>query len=147
MDTPTTRAPHPFERYADCTCGAITIERDERGTVRRLTHEADCEYDATPNHVKLSLSEIEDARDMIAEGLEAGVFGAGWRAELLGAAKGLVRLLASDTGRGVTCEHCHEPFVPTRSDARYCSTRCRVAAHRSRRTGTNPGTSNTKSAS
>jgi hypothetical protein len=28
------------------------------------------------------------------------------------------------------CQHCGERFVPTRSDARYCSTRCRVAAHR-----------------
>lgn len=28
------------------------------------------------------------------------------------------------------CEHCGEMFTPTRSDARFCSTRCRVAAHR-----------------
>jgi hypothetical protein len=28
------------------------------------------------------------------------------------------------------CAHCGEPFTPARSDARYCSGRCRVAAHR-----------------
>ncbi len=32
----------------------------------------------------------------------------------------------------LNCERCGEPFVATRSDARYCSTACRVAAHRSR---------------
>ena len=30
----------------------------------------------------------------------------------------------------LACENCGEPFTPRRSDARYCSTRCRVAAHR-----------------
>ena len=30
------------------------------------------------------------------------------------------------------CEQCREPFEAARSDARYCSTRCRVRAHRSR---------------
>jgi len=30
------------------------------------------------------------------------------------------------------CERCDEPFTPRRSDARYCSSRCRVAAHRAR---------------
>lgn len=29
-----------------------------------------------------------------------------------------------------TCRHCGEPFVPKRVDARFCSTRCRVASHR-----------------
>lgn len=33
------------------------------------------------------------------------------------------------------CEHCHAPFEPWRSDARFCSGRCRVAAHRTRRSG------------
>jgi hypothetical protein len=28
------------------------------------------------------------------------------------------------------CAHCGEQFTPKRSDARYCSARCRVAAHR-----------------
>ena len=28
------------------------------------------------------------------------------------------------------CDRCGETFTPTRSDARYCSGRCRVAAHR-----------------
>lgn len=28
------------------------------------------------------------------------------------------------------CEHCGSLFTPTRSDARFCSGRCRVAAHR-----------------
>jgi len=28
------------------------------------------------------------------------------------------------------CEHCGEEFTPKRSDARFCSVRCRVAAHR-----------------
>jgi hypothetical protein len=31
------------------------------------------------------------------------------------------------------CRHCGLPFTPGRSDARYCSVRCRVAAHRTRR--------------
>jgi hypothetical protein len=30
------------------------------------------------------------------------------------------------------CSWCGETFTPTRSDQRYCATRCRVAAHRSR---------------
>lgn len=35
-----------------------------------------------------------------------------------------------------TCQHCHQPLVCTsRSDARYCSVRCRVAAHRARHSG------------
>jgi hypothetical protein len=29
-----------------------------------------------------------------------------------------------------TCVRCDKPFVPTRSDALYCSNRCRQAAHR-----------------
>ncbi|MFB6875680.1 DNA primase [Streptomyces sp. NPDC056323] len=34
-----------------------------------------------------------------------------------------------------TCEHCAEPMpITARADARYCSGRCRVAAHRARRT-------------
>ena len=32
--------------------------------------------------------------------------------------------------REVTCEWCGDPFLQTRSDARFCSGRCRVAAHR-----------------
>ena len=28
------------------------------------------------------------------------------------------------------CANCGDEFTPARSDARYCSTRCRVAAHR-----------------
>lgn len=33
-----------------------------------------------------------------------------------------------------TCAHCHQPLAwDARSDARYCSVRCRVAAHRARR--------------
>jgi DNA-directed RNA polymerase subunit RPC12/RpoP len=30
------------------------------------------------------------------------------------------------------CARCGETFYPHRADARFCSTRCRVAAHRSR---------------
>jgi hypothetical protein len=30
----------------------------------------------------------------------------------------------------IPCAHCGEPFLPARSTGRYCSTRCRVAAHR-----------------
>ncbi|PBC57039.1 hypothetical protein CJ177_15815 [Rhodococcus sp. ACPA1] len=33
----------------------------------------------------------------------------------------------------VACAHCSGEFTPARSDARYCSTRCRVAAHRAHR--------------
>ena len=33
----------------------------------------------------------------------------------------------------VACRHCGVEFTPTRSDARYCSGRCRVAAHREAR--------------
>ena len=32
-----------------------------------------------------------------------------------------------------SCEHCGIEFVPARKDARFCSGRCRVAAHRARR--------------
>jgi hypothetical protein len=32
----------------------------------------------------------------------------------------------------VPCAHCGEPFKPERTTARYCSTRCRVAAHRAK---------------
>jgi hypothetical protein len=31
------------------------------------------------------------------------------------------------------CAHCGETFVPKRTTARYCSTRCRVAAHRAQK--------------
>lgn len=30
------------------------------------------------------------------------------------------------------CDRCGQSYIPTRTDARYCSTRCRVAAHRAR---------------
>lgn len=33
------------------------------------------------------------------------------------------------------CGHCGKPFTPKRSDARYCSGRCRTAAHRCRTNG------------
>jgi hypothetical protein len=33
-----------------------------------------------------------------------------------------------------SCERCGEEFTPKRSDARYCSVRCRVAAHREKKT-------------
>jgi hypothetical protein len=29
-----------------------------------------------------------------------------------------------------TCDHCGTEFTPTRTDARFCSGRCRIAAHR-----------------
>lgn len=29
-----------------------------------------------------------------------------------------------------TCDHCHQEFTPARRDAKFCSGRCRVAAHR-----------------
>lgn len=32
------------------------------------------------------------------------------------------------------CDQCGESFTPTRSDARFCKTRCRVAAHRRKET-------------
>lgn len=35
----------------------------------------------------------------------------------------------------VDCEHCSEPFVQKRSDSRYCSSKCRVAAHRAKQRG------------
>ena len=35
----------------------------------------------------------------------------------------------------VDCEHCDEPFVQKRSDSRFCSSRCRVAAHRATKRG------------
>jgi hypothetical protein len=28
------------------------------------------------------------------------------------------------------CAHCGEPFIPARSDARFCGGRCRIAHHR-----------------
>ena len=34
--------------------------------------------------------------------------------------------------RNRTCEHCDVKFTPPRSDARYCSSRCRQAAYRAR---------------
>lgn len=34
--------------------------------------------------------------------------------------------------RQQTCGRCGSPFTSRRIDARYCSTRCRVAAHRDR---------------
>ena len=30
----------------------------------------------------------------------------------------------------VNCQHCNQAFTPARSDAKYCSSKCRVAAHR-----------------
>jgi hypothetical protein len=37
------------------------------------------------------------------------------------------------TRQPLQCAHCGNPFAPTRSDARFCSGRCRTAAHRARR--------------
>src|ERR1035437_10840051 len=34
------------------------------------------------------------------------------------------------------CRHCGNGYIPRRSDSRYCSTRCRVAAHRAKVTPT-----------
>jgi hypothetical protein len=39
-------------------------------------------------------------------------------------------LLKLRRDRSVTCRSCGEAFAPARSTAVYCSTRCRVAAHR-----------------
>jgi hypothetical protein len=36
------------------------------------------------------------------------------------------------------CEHCGNAYVASRTDTRYCSPRCRVAAHRARVTPTSP---------
>jgi hypothetical protein len=36
------------------------------------------------------------------------------------------------TGVTPTCERCGQPFAAMRSDAKFCSTACRVAAHRHR---------------
>lgn len=36
------------------------------------------------------------------------------------------------TNGAATCEQCQKPFRPRRSDARFCSTPCRVAAYRDR---------------
>jgi hypothetical protein len=44
----------------------------------------------------------------------------------------------SRTWHSTVCEVCHVAFSAERSDARYCSTRCRVAAHRRRVTGVTP---------
>jgi hypothetical protein len=36
------------------------------------------------------------------------------------------------------CEHCGWSFTPTRSDAKFCSGACRVAAHRAKRGAEQP---------
>jgi len=41
----------------------------------------------------------------------------------------------SVTVQGRRCEWCGSLFAASRADARYCSTRCRVAAHRSAKSG------------
>jgi hypothetical protein len=38
-------------------------------------------------------------------------------------------------GAAVACANCGETFPPERTTARYCSTRCRVAAHRAKKRG------------
>jgi putative heme degradation protein len=37
-----------------------------------------------------------------------------------------------------TCDGCGQPFTPARSDARFCSGRCRTVAYRVRRDGPKP---------
>jgi hypothetical protein len=37
--------------------------------------------------------------------------------------------------RHIPCAHCGEPFFPRRASGRFCSTRCRVAAHRAKQGG------------
>lgn len=37
------------------------------------------------------------------------------------------------------CVHCRHEFFPSRPEARFCSVRCRVAAHRQRATPERPG--------
>ena len=57
------------------------------------------------------------------------VLGAGTRPTLLCAAC----RHASRPDEARTCDHCAETFTSSRSDARYCSGRCRTAAHRAGR--------------
>jgi hypothetical protein len=48
-------------------------------------------------------------------------------------AAGLVKRSKSFYTLQATCAHCGQPFTPERSSARYCSARCRVAAHRAKK--------------
>jgi endogenous inhibitor of DNA gyrase (YacG/DUF329 family) len=41
----------------------------------------------------------------------------------------------------VTCQQCGQGFLAKRSDARFCSPRCRTASHRSQHTDTQTGRS------
>ncbi|WP_299356085.1 hypothetical protein [uncultured Shimia sp.] len=44
---------------------------------------------------------------------------------------GLVRVAPlTSTATDTTCNHCGELFIPARKNTKYCSTKCRVAAHR-----------------
>jgi hypothetical protein len=45
-------------------------------------------------------------------------------------AKRLRRVAARVPKKPIRCAECSERFMPQRSTARFCSTRCRVAAHR-----------------
>lgn len=44
-----------------------------------------------------------------------------------------LRLEALRDGALRICERCEQEFAPARADARYCSARCRVAAHRTKK--------------
>jgi hypothetical protein len=52
-----------------------------------------------------------------------------------GLARGDGRYIYEEVGR--CCDHCGAHFMPKRTTARYCSTRCRVAAHRARQSNAN----------
>ena len=45
-------------------------------------------------------------------------------------ARRLVRAEAREPKKRIKCAQCGERFTPIRSTARFCSTRCRMAAHR-----------------
>jgi ribosomal protein L37AE/L43A len=62
----------------------------------------------------------------------AAVQAAAGRRELHNARRRHARALDALNRAEVVCPSCRRPFTPKRSDAIYCSTACRVAAHRAR---------------
>jgi hypothetical protein len=99
-----------FRRLKCPRCGV----REQRGFTANLCRE--CQASAT----KARRRETQQLR----RGVQAGRL-RGYTEDVMFYGKGKI-----DDPLPFTCGHCGTVFYPQRSSARYCSTKCRVAAHR-----------------
>ena len=121
---------NPLARHAEDVTERVTDSAICNGTVvlHALTHrmrELAYAIDAVLARELLATARVSDAERRKTERAIAGL------QRSLKALEGRVARFISD--RSVTCVVCGEPLKAKRPDARYCSTKCRVRAHRARK--------------